>query len=114
MKTKLLTLAALAILSGCNKDKEKGQIITKNKVIYTIRCESCTVEMDVAAGKKIVEVKNVFSRAEVNQLKVIKIKTTGSGEITTKVIVNDVVLLDDTYPHTSVSPDRSHEIIVPD
>lgn len=90
----ILLFAVLSSLTSCKKDEE-----TKpgNTVTYGVECDSCTFTFSALNNpNKTVEVKKIFIRSEINDLKLINISVTGTGKIRTKLTVNDKVIHDVT------------------
>jgi len=99
-KLLLISAIAFAALIGCKKDEE-AKPEEGNAVTYTIQCESCTATIDTRNGlNQQIEVKGFFVRAEMNDLSVINISTTGTGEIRSSIKINDKIVHDQTNNQT--------------
>ena len=83
-KYQILAIALTISTISCKKDKEVEPDTSKT-VEYSITCESCKAVLDVASGKKSVDVKGNYFYTEDNTLPIITVSTTGTGTSTVNI-----------------------------
>jgi hypothetical protein len=91
---KKITLAAFAILfalSSCKKE-DAAEPETVDNVTYIITCTDCKVTMDIAAGKRVEQVKGQGIFTDVNQLTEINVVTEGTGDSVVNIKLDGIIV----------------------
>lgn len=84
-----LIVIASTIFFGCKKEEVETPEI--NVVQYRFECTDCVVTYDVKGGQKTQKISGEVRYTEKNELSVVNVTATGTGDVKVVVILDDII-----------------------